>query len=90
VNDLPGKKQLESSGESHGFRLKPRQFAAGVIALVLFVFIVQNTDNVQVKFLAVSFETSQWLVLTVTALLGAAVGAALFARRQKVRSRRQA
>jgi len=88
VNDLPGKKQLEATGESHGFRLNPKQFVSIVIAVVLSVFIVQNTNNVEVQFLTVSFETSQWIVLTVTALLGAAAGAGVFARHQKVRSRR--
>ncbi len=88
MNDLPSKKDLESTGENHGFRLNPKQFASIVIAIVLFVFIVQNTDNVQVQFLTVSFETSQWIVLTVTALLGAAAGAGVFARRQKRKARR--
>ena len=88
MNDIPSKKDLESTGENHGFQLNPKQFISILLALVLLLFIVQNTDDVQVKFLTVTFETSQWIVLTVTALLGAAVGAGAFARRQKRRSKR--
>ena len=88
MSDIPSKKDLESAGENHGFRLNPKQFISILLALVLLLFIVQNTDDVQVKFLTVTFETSQWIVLTVTALLGAAVGAGAFARRQKRRSKR--
>ena len=40
------------------------------------------------EFLFLEFSTPQWVVLTVTALLGAAVGAGIFARRQKRRARR--
>ncbi len=88
MNDIPSKKDLESTGENHGFRLNPKQFISILLALVLLLFIVQNTNDVQVKFLTVTFETSQWIVLTATALLGAAVGAGAFARRQKRRSKR--
>lgn len=83
MNDLPDKKALEGTGENHGFRLNPKQFISILIALVLFLFIVQNTDDVEVQLLTVTVETSQWIVLTGTALLGAAVGAGAFARRQK-------
>ncbi len=83
MNDLPSKKDLESSGDNYGFRLNVKQFISIVLALLLVLFIVQNTNDVQVKFLTVTFETSQWLVLAVTALLGAVAGAGVFARRQK-------
>lgn len=85
---MPSKKDLESTGENHGFRLNPKQFISILLALVLLLFIVQNTDDMQVQILTVTIETSQWIVLTVTALLGAAVGAGALARRQKRRAGR--
>ena len=55
---------------------------------MLLIFILSNRDPVTVDFLFIEVNTSQWVVLTVTALLGAAVGAGVFARRQKRRARR--
>ena len=88
MNDLPSKKTLESTGENYGFRVNGRQIIGALIAIVLLIFILSNRDPVTVDFLFVEVNTSQWVVLTVTALLGAAVGAGLFARRQKRRAKR--
>ncbi len=88
MNDLPSKKTLESTGENYGFRVNGRQIIGALIAIVLLIFILSNRDPVTVDFLFIEVNTSQWVVLTVTALLGAAVGAGVFARRQKRRARR--
>jgi uncharacterized integral membrane protein len=88
VNDLPSKKALESTGDNHGFRMNGRQIGGALIAIVLLVFIMSNRQDVTVEFLFMDFTTSQWVVLTVTALLGAAVGAGIFSRRQKRKARR--
>lgn len=88
MNDLPSKRELESTGDNHGFRLNPRQFVGILIALVLVVFILSNRTDVTVQFLTVESTMSLWLVLTLTALAGAAIGALGFARRQKRRARR--
>lgn len=85
MNDLPSKKQLEATGETHGFRLSARQLVGGLVAIVLVVFILSNRDPITVSILFVRWNTSQWLVLAVTALLGAAVGAFVATRRQKRR-----
>jgi hypothetical protein len=87
VSDLPSRKTLESTGGNYGFRLNPKQFAGILVAIVLLIFILSNRDPMTVQFLMVEWKTSQWVVLTVTALLGAAVGAGVFARRQKRRTR---
>ena len=76
MSDLPSKKKLESTGETHGFRVNARQLVGGLIAIVLLIFILSNRDPITVDFLFVEWNTSQWVVLSVTALLGAAVGAA--------------
>lgn len=88
MNDLPSKKALESTGDNYGFRLNGRQLGGGLVAIVLVIFILSNRQEVTVEFLFMEFSTPQWVVLTVTALLGAAVGAGVFARRQKRRARR--
>ena len=88
MNDLPSKKTLESTGENYGFRVNGRQIIGALIAIVLLIFILSNRDPVTVDFLFIEVNTSQWVVLTVTALLGAAFGAGVFARRQKRRARR--
>jgi uncharacterized integral membrane protein len=90
VNDLPSKKQLESTGENHGFRLNTKQFVGILIAIVLVIFIVSNRERQTVDFLFVEFTVPLWLILTVTALLGAAVGALALSRRQKRQARRAA
>ncbi|MFN7150169.1 MAG: lipopolysaccharide assembly protein LapA domain-containing protein [Microthrixaceae bacterium] len=88
MNDLPSKKQLESTGENYGFRLNAKQFVGILIAVVLLIFILSNRKDVTVEFLTVEFTLSLWLVLTLTALAGAAIGALGFARRQKRRAHR--
>lgn len=88
MNDLPNRKQLEASGDSHGFRINPKQFVGSLVAIVLVLFILSNRDEITVTFLFVEFTTSQWVVLAGTALLGAAVGALMLSRRQKRRARR--
>jgi uncharacterized integral membrane protein len=88
VSDLPSKKDLMSTGDNYGFRLNAKQFVGIVVAVVLVIFILSNRDPITVQFLFVSWNTSQWVVLSVTALLGAAVGAGVFARRQKRKTRR--
>lgn len=87
MNDLPSKKTLESTGDNYGFRLNPKQFIGILVAIVLFIFILSNRKDVTVQFLMVDFTLSLWLVLTLTALAGAVVGAGVFARRQKRKTR---
>ena len=88
MNDLPSKKDLESTGDNHGFRLNPKQFLGILIAVVLVTFILSNRKDVTVQFLTADFTMSLWLVLTLTAVAGAAIGALVLARRQKRRARR--
>jgi uncharacterized integral membrane protein len=90
VNDLPSKKQLESTGDNYGFRVNSRQIIGGLIAIVLLVFILSNRDPITVEFLFIEWNTSQWVVLAVTAVAGAIAGAGVFARRQRRKARRAA
>lgn len=90
--DLPNKRQLESTGESHGFRSSPKLLLGGVLGVVLVAFILSNRQRVTVNFLFFSMEdVPLWITLTGTALLGAAVGTvAVFTRRRARRKARRA
>jgi uncharacterized integral membrane protein len=90
VNDLPSKKTLESTGENYGFRLNARQLVGGLVAIVLVIFVLSNRQPVTVEFLFIEWNTSQWVVLTLTAIAGAIAGAGVFARRQRRKARRAA
>lgn len=78
---------MESKGETHGFRANPRLIIGGVAAVVLLVFILSNRQQEPVQFLFLEATAPMWVTLTVTALLGAAVGAGLVYRRQRRRAR---
>lgn len=91
MNDLPSKKELESTGDNHGFRLNGRGLVGGVLAIVLVVFILSNRQDVPVQFLFMEFTLPLWVTLAVTALLGFAVGTlAVFVRRRQRRKARRA
>ncbi len=68
---------------STGFRPSGRQIVAGIIALLLVIFIATNTKQVEISFIVTSVTMPLWLVLAVTAGLGVLVGMGLGARRTK-------
>lgn len=65
------------------FRPSGRQIFGGVIAVLLLVFIVTNTDDANVTLFVTTVTLPLWLVLGVTAGLGVLIGIALGARRTK-------
>lgn len=90
--DLPKKRELESTGDNYGFRMSPKLLLGGLSGIVLIAFILSNRQKVTVNFLFFSMDdVPLWITLTVTALLGAAVGTlAVFTRRHKRRKERRA
>ncbi len=90
--DLPNKRQLESTGENHGFRASPKLLVGGLLGIILIAFILSNRQQVTVNFLFFSMENVPlWITLTGTALLGGVVGTvAVFARRRTRRKERRA
>jgi uncharacterized integral membrane protein len=88
MGDLPNKRQLESEGDTHGFRVNERLLVGGLIAVVLLIFIFSNNDEVPVSFLMLDWTVPLWFVLAGTALLGAAAGALLTHLRQRRKARR--
>jgi uncharacterized integral membrane protein len=61
---------------------------SGIAALV--VFILQNTDDVSVTFLAWTFTWPVWLLIVVSAALGTAIwiGLGILRRRRRRKARR--
>ena len=65
----------------------------GLIALILLIFVLQNTDRVEWSFLFWSFSLNQWVMLVVTLLIGVLIGmlvSTLLRRRRRQDLRRRA
>jgi uncharacterized integral membrane protein len=79
------------SEERQGARLGAGAIASlsGVAALV--IFMVQNTDDVTVKFLVWEFTWPVWLLILVSALIGALVwfGMGVLRRHRRRKERRE-
>lgn len=56
--------------EGRGWRV----YVAGGIAFLAFVFVIQNTDDTQVKFLFAETRMPLFFALIIAILLGAAIG----------------
>lgn len=65
------------------FRPSGRQIGGAIIALLLLVFIITNTDDAEVTLFVTTVTLPLWLVLAGTALLGVVVGIGLGTRRTK-------
>ena len=59
----------------------------GIIAVVVIIFVVQNTEEVQVQWLGLDWSMPQWLLILIVMLLGVALG--WLARWRHVRRRRK-
>lgn len=65
------------------FRPSGRQAAGGIVAVLLLIFIVTNTDDAEVTLFITTVTLPLWFVLGGTAVLGVLVGMGLGARRTK-------
>jgi uncharacterized integral membrane protein len=75
-----GSAHPDRRGEDEGFRLSGRQIGAGIVALLLVVFVLQNTDTTSVTLLVFDVSFPLWLVLAGTILLSLGVGYVLGSR----------
>jgi uncharacterized integral membrane protein len=80
-DDVPGEQR----------RLGGRAIAALVGLAVLVIFIIQNTEVIQFRFLFLRFSWPLWLYTIVTALVGALIwfGLGVFRRHRRRVERRQ-
>ncbi|WP_249522397.1 lipopolysaccharide assembly protein LapA domain-containing protein [Modestobacter marinus] len=61
--------------------VRPAWVLAAVLALLTVVFIAQNRDRVSIHLFTATVPAPLWLLLTITVLVGAAVGALVRTRR---------
>lgn len=66
-----------------GWPLSARQTLAATVAVVALVFILQNTDEVDVDLFTVTLSAPLWLVLAALFVIGVLVGVLLQRRRGK-------
>ena len=78
------------AGESSGTAVSAGAIASGSGVAALMAFILQNTDDVTVTFLFWTFSWPIWLLIIVSAALGAAIwlGLGIMRRRQRRKDRR--
>ncbi|MCX2184709.1 LapA family protein [Streptomyces sp. SKN60] len=77
-------KETSSTGRARaGGFLTPGRIAIGVVAILLLVFIFENTREVRIRLLIPEVTMPLYVALLVTALLGAVCGYYAAARRRK-------
>jgi uncharacterized integral membrane protein len=85
-----GEVPRRGAADSRGLRLSGGAIASGSGIAALLTFMLQNTDDVRVSFLAWHFTLSVWLLVLTSALLGAVVWLGLgVLRRHRRRSERR-
>jgi uncharacterized integral membrane protein len=77
--------------DSNGRRMSLGAIASGTGIAVLVVFMLQNTDDVRVDFLAWDFTWPVWLLVLASAIIGAVVwiGLGVLRRHRRRKERRQ-
>lgn len=82
----------ESAAGGKGLRVGGGAIASGVGIGALVTFMLQNTDDVRVSFLAWDFTLSVWLLTLTSALVGAVVliGLGVLRRHRRRKERREA
>ena len=85
----------EGQSDSTSPQAEARRLSGGAIASLtglglLLVFMIQNTESVEIKFLFWSFTWPLWLLITASALLGALVwfGLGVMRRHRRRKERR--
>jgi uncharacterized integral membrane protein len=73
---------VPSSGSGAG-RISPKMVIAIVLAVLLLVFVAQNTGNTTVHLLWMDFKTGVWFVVLLAGLIGAGVTFLVMSYRRK-------
>lgn len=84
-------RETGTAEERRGLRLGGGALASTGGAAALAVFMIQNTDDVTVKFLVWDFTWPVWLLVLVAALIGAVVwlGLGVLRRHRRRKARRE-
>jgi uncharacterized integral membrane protein len=72
----------EQQGDG-GDGLSAKQVVAGIVGIVLVVFVLQNTDSTSITLLIFDVTFPLWLVLVVTIALSVGIGYLVGSRRRK-------
>jgi uncharacterized integral membrane protein len=71
------------SEESLLQKIGPRGILAGVIGIVVLVFIIENTRSTKIRFIGPQVKAPLWLALVIAAALGAVAGLLIDRRRTR-------
>lgn len=74
----------QNGGEPERFRFSPKQVLGAVLALIVLVLVLQNTQTVRVDLLVWNVEWPLWVILVAMLVIGALIGMLL-----RWRARRQ-
>jgi uncharacterized integral membrane protein len=77
----------DAHGEKDGFKPSGKQIGAGIVGLLLLVFVLQNTDKTSVTLLLFDINSPLWMVLAGSILLSVGVGYVLGSRRGSRKNR---
>jgi lipopolysaccharide assembly protein A len=67
-------KDVERSPNADGKGLDPKLIVGAVLVVLLLVFVFQNRDEYPITFLFFEFTSPLWMMLGITALVGALIG----------------
>lgn len=72
-----------ASNNSSERSITAKQVAAGILAILVIVFILENTHHTNVRFIIPKTSAPLWLALLLSAAVGACAGALFVHRRSK-------
>lgn len=67
-------RDVEKRSEDGGRGIDPKLISAIVLLVILLVFVFQNTERPTISFLWLSWQSPLWLMLGLTAIVGAVIG----------------
>jgi lipopolysaccharide assembly protein A len=67
-------KDVERSPNAGGKGLDPKLIVGAVLVVLLLVFVFQNRQKARIEFLFFEFDSPLWMMLGITALVGALIG----------------
>jgi uncharacterized integral membrane protein len=69
----PGKSSGPSP-ERHGRQVSPKLIVTAVVAVLVLIFVFQNTEQAPIRFLVWDFDIAVWVALLITLLIGFGIG----------------
>jgi uncharacterized integral membrane protein len=69
MSDRDGRRDGDSTS-----RISPRTVVAGVVTVLLVLFVVLNRDSTEVSFIFFSAETNLWVALAIAGVAGGVAG----------------